>query len=133
MAALIFAVMFIVLIFTVVIGVIIYALIKSSHSKPKAPEFTYTQGRIMLVNDMGPDDPQVVIQYSVGKNTYLLTEKLQYNTKPIQSGDITIGHKKVPILKVEPDQNVVVMYKVKDPTLAVWVANNNPQHDVSNH
>lgn len=133
MFAIIFAAIFIVIIFTAVIGMIVYALVKSSRSKNKTPEFSYTEGRIMLVNDRGPDGPQVVIQYSVGKNTYLLEEKIQYETKPIQAGGVTIGQKKVPLIKAEPDQIVVVMYKVKDPSLAVWVANNNPHHDTFNH
>lgn len=132
MPILILALIVIAIILAAIICLVVYTLVKSHQTKKPAPLFAYTTGRVMLVNVKGPDEPQVVIMYSVGKNAYQLAEKLQYKTEPIKSGDIIIGHKKVPLMQVEPDQNVIVMYQLKDPALAVWVANH-PQKDVTEH
>lgn len=98
-------------------ALIIYALAKSE-KKPKAPVFAYTQGTIKECTDTS-----VIIHYTVGSNTYKLTETLRTKEEAIKVGEVTVGHKQVPIAKAYVGQTVAIAYNIKDHAQAFWVAN----------
>lgn len=114
------ALLSIIALLTGIVGIVCYSIVKSSKSKSDKINNAYTTGTIMLVNNQSNE---VMIQYSVGKHTYTLTEKIQCRTEDITAGDIVVGQKQVPLVSAQPGQSVIIMYNRKKPEWAIWLAN----------
>jgi hypothetical protein len=92
--------------------------LSKSQKQTKAPVFSYTQGEIKELTDT-----TAVIHYNVGDKTYRLTETLRTKEEAIKVGEVTVGHKQVPIVKAYVGQSVAIAYDAKDNAKAYWVGN----------
>lgn len=104
----------------VILGLMLVLVMSLSKSQKRnqAPVFSYTQGEIKELTDT-----TAVIHYSVGDKTYRLTETLRTKEEAIKVGEVTVGHKQVPIAKAYVGQSVAIAYDAKDNAKAYWVGN----------
>ena len=100
--------------------ILVICVILKSKKQPKGPSFGYIQGTIKECSET-----TVVIHYTVNDKTYKLTEVLRTKEEAIKVGEVTVGHKQVPITKAYVGQSVAIAYNIKDHKQAFWVANRN--------
>lgn len=97
---------------------IIIATLCKSGKKQNAPAYLYVNGEIKELTDT-----TVVIHYTVADKTYRLQETLKTKDEAIKVGEVTVGHKQIPVVKAYCGQQVIIAYDPKDHAKAFWVAN----------
>ena len=75
-----------------------------------------TNGTVIELKLKGIDSPAVVVvEYEVDGKTYTIKETLKLKSETIKLGFLPIGQRKVPKVKCEKGEQVIVIYDEKKP------------------